>query len=100
MDATKYSPPVYVPYGNTRPDLKLKNDRYVRHKDWIEPIIFDLTRHLSKTAVKVCECGSLLRLTSGIIRRHLASEKHLRFIDKWTEEDECELKEWKNNKNK
>lgn len=96
----QYNIPDYSPYGATRPDLKLKNDRYLRHKDWIEPTIFTLTRTLNNTAVKVCECGSLLRLTSGIIRRHLASEKHLKFADKWTTKDEEELNEWKNNKKK
>jgi hypothetical protein len=40
-----------------------------------------------------------VRLTSGIIRRHLASEKHLKFIAKWTEEDQKELTDFKTKKN-
>jgi hypothetical protein len=34
-------------------------------------------------------------LTANIIRRHLASEKHLRAVDKWTEQDEAEMLEYK-----
>jgi hypothetical protein len=89
---------VYSPYGNTTPDLTVKNDRYLRHRDWIEPVITEMTQMLSKTHIRTCECGSNVRLTSGIIRRHLASEKHLKFIAKWTEDDERELSEFKKKK--
>ncbi len=88
----------YAPYGNTTPDLKLKNDRYIRHKSWIEPLITEWTTFVSRNHIRTCECGSNVRLTSGIIRRHFASEKHLRFIAKWTEEDQKELMEFKKKK--
>lgn len=88
----------YSPYGTTRPHLKIKNDRYIRHKTWIEPIITEWTAFVSKLHIRTCECGSNVRLTSGIIRRHLASEKHLRYIERWTEEDEKELTDFKKKK--
>ena len=90
---------VYSPYGNSKPDLTIKNDRYLRHRVWIEPIITEWTAILSKTHIRTCECGSNVRLTSGIIRRHLASEKHLKFIAKWTDDDQKELMEFKTKKN-
>jgi hypothetical protein len=36
-----------------------------------------------------------MNLTANIIRRHLASEKHLRAVDKWTEQDETEMLDYK-----
>jgi hypothetical protein len=90
---------VYSPYGNTTPDLTVKNDRYLRHREWIEQVICDWTGMLSKNHIRTCDCGSNVRLTSGIIRRHLASEKHLKFIEKWTEEDQIELTDFKTKKN-
>jgi hypothetical protein len=89
---------VYSPYGNTTPDLTVKNDRYVRHREWIEQVITEWTGMLSKNHIRSCECGSNVRLTSGIIRRHLASEKHLKFIEKWTEEDQIELTDFRTKK--
>ncbi len=90
---------VYAPYGNTHPHLKIKNDRYIRHRTWIEPIITEWTAFVSRNHIRTCECGSNVRLTSGIVRRHLASEKHLRYIERWTEEDEKELTDFKTKKN-
>jgi hypothetical protein len=89
---------VYSPYGNTTPDLTVKNDRYLRHREWIEQVITEWTGMLSKNHIRSCECGSNVRLTSGIIRRHLASEKHLKFIEKWTEEDQIELTDFRTKK--
>jgi hypothetical protein len=92
--------PVFCPYGTSKPDLIMKNERYDRHKEWIEPLVSQYTSCLSKNHIKTCECGAFIRLTTGILRRHFTSEKHLRHSGKWTDIDEQHSLEWKKLKTK
>jgi len=88
--------PIQSPYGVSTAGTKYKDLRYKRHADWIEPIVYDFTSRLSKGHTRICEnCGASLSLTAIIIRRPLATEKHLKSIDKWTEQDETEMLEYK-----
>jgi len=88
--------PEQSPYGSSTAGTQYKDARYKRHAEWIEPLVYDFTSRLSKGHTLTCEnCGASLSLTANIIRRHLATEKHLRSIDKWTEQDETEMMEYK-----
>lgn len=88
--------PEQHPYGSSTAGTKYKDLRYNRHADWIEPLVSNLTSTLSRGHIQICaNCGAKVSLTANIIRRHLATEKHLRSIDKWTEQDEAEMLEYK-----
>lgn len=88
--------PIQSPYGSSTAGTKYKDTRYKRHAEWIEPLVSSFTSRLSKGHNRICaDCGGNFCLTANIIRRHLASEKHLRAVDKWTEQDEAEMLEYK-----
>jgi hypothetical protein len=88
--------PKQSPYGVSTAGTKYKDERYKRHEDWIEPLVALFTSRLSRGHNRICsDCGGKMNLTANIIRRHLASEKHLRAVDKWTEQDEAEMLDYK-----
>lgn len=88
--------PIQSPYGSSTAGTRYKDLRYKRHAEWIEPLVYDFTSKLSQSHNFICpDCGGNFCLTANVIRRHLASEKHLRAIDKWEEQDETEMLEYK-----
>lgn len=88
--------PLQSPYGGSTAGTKYKDLRYKRHAEWIEPLVASFTATLSRTHIRLCpNCGGNFCLTANIIRRHLATEKHLRAVDKWSEQDETEMLDYK-----
>jgi len=79
------------PYGSSTASTKSRDDRYNRHRDWIETTVLNWCGILSSSHTRTCEgCGAFVSLRANSVRRHLATEKHLKKTDKWCELDEIE----------
>jgi len=88
--------PEQHPYGFSTAGTKYKDIRYQRHAEWIEPLVAELTSRLSKQHSQICaDCGGYVTVHAAILRRHFASEKHLRAIARWSDTDEAEMLEYK-----
>jgi hypothetical protein len=79
------------PYGSSTPSTKNRDDRYNRHRDWIETTVLNWCGILSAKHIRTCEgCGAYVSLKANSVRRHLATKKHLKSVGLWTELDETE----------
>lgn len=79
------------PYGSSTASTKNRDDRYNRHRDWIESTVLNWCSILSQKHTRTCEgCGAYVSLKANSVRRHLATEKHLKKTGLWTEIDETE----------
>lgn len=79
------------PYGSSTPSTKNRDDRYNRHREWIESTVLNWCGHLSSKHTRTCEgCGAFVSLRANSVRRHLATEKHLKATGVWSEIDEFE----------
>ena len=89
-DITSYSVEQH-PYGSSTPSTKNRDDRYNRHRDWIEVTVLNWCGILSSSHSRTCDgCGAFVSLRANSVRRHLATEKHLKATGLWSEIDEFE----------